>query len=166
MSESKQIMVVDDEEIIRDMLCSFLQKEGYKTVAMNTGENAISYAEKNKPDLVLLDIKMPGLNGFETCYILNLIPPISPRTGVMIISGYASPGNVEESLNKGAIDVIKKPFDLDDVRYRISTWFDKCSIEDDVLRLKEYTKKVSKYLIAKGIAKGIAKEQQHRTRIN
>jgi len=123
MPEAKLIMVVDDEEVVRNLLCSFLQKRGYKTVALGDGESAISYAEKNKPDLVLLDISMPGLDGIETCDRLKEVLQASGDVEIIIITGYPSIENVKKSYVSGATDIIRKPFDLEDIDRRINQWF-------------------------------------------
>ena len=91
------IMIVDDEEVVREVLCSFLKKMGHQTVALPDGQSAISYAEHNKPDLVLLDIKMPGLSGIETCYKLKRMLQFSPPIGIIIITAYDSYETVEKS---------------------------------------------------------------------
>ena len=146
MSDQRLVMVVDDEEVIRDVLCTFLEKKGYRTVALPDGQSAISFAAREKPDVVLLDIKMPGLNGVKTCRRLKEMLQSSPSTGIIIITGYGSRSNVEKSFSSGAVDVIKKPFDLDDVDQRINIWFEVRNIEDELSRLLLYTEKVNWYL--------------------
>jgi len=143
MSERKLIMVVDDEEVVRDVLCAFFEKKGYETVAVEDGHNAVSYAEIKKPDIVLLDIKMPFLDGIETCHMLNLILRPSRHTGIIIITGYMSSENIEKAFSSGAVDVIKKPFDLEDINKRINIWFDiRDAFEDEYLRRMAYIEKV------------------------
>jgi len=146
MSERKLIMVVDDEEVIRDVLCTFLEKKGYEAVALPDGQSAISFVKTNEPDVVLLDIKMPGFDGIKTCRRLRQLLQASPRTGIIIITGYGSPKNIEKSFSSGAIDVIKKPFDLEDVSQRINIWFEVRNIEDELSRSLLYTEKVNWYL--------------------
>ena len=136
------IMIVDDDEAVRDVLCSFLEKKGYQTMAVPDGQSSISDAEHNKPDLVLLDIKMPGLSGIETCYRLKQMFQSSPPTGVIIITAYDSYENVEKAYSLGAIDLIKKPFDLSDVNQRINAWFDVRNIENEVVQMRLYSEKI------------------------
>ncbi len=136
-SESKLIMVVDDEEVIIDVLCSFLERRGYKTFAIKDGQSAISCADKKKPDLVFLDIKMPGLNGIETCYRLKQMLQSSLTTGIFVITGYYTRENVEKSYRAGAVDVIKKPFDLEDINNRINKWFDLINVKDGSFQGRE-----------------------------
>ncbi|HDH50125.1 MAG TPA: response regulator [Nitrospirae bacterium] len=142
VSKTKMIMIVDDEAVVRDVLCSFLELKGYKTVAKSNGQSAISYAEKKKPDVVLLDIKMPGMNGIETCSRLKQVLPSSPGTGIIMITGHDSKGNLENAYSSGAIDFVKKPFDLEDVNQRIRIWYEVRNIEDELSRLTKYSEKV------------------------
>ncbi|GBE05827.1 MAG TPA: response regulator [Nitrospirae bacterium] len=145
-TKPKTVMVVDDEDVIRDILCTYLEKKGYKTVDLPDGQSAISYVEKKTPDVVLLDIKMPGMNGIKTCQKLSQALKPSSKTGIMMITGYGSPENMEKSFSSGAIDVIKKPFDLEDVNQRINIWFQVRNIEDELSRSLLYTEKVNWYL--------------------
>lgn len=152
MSKSKHIMIVDDEAVVRDVLCSVLEKKGYKTVAIADGDTAISYAETKKPDLILLDIKMQGLDGIKTCLRLRQTLQIeemlrlTPRTGIMIITGCNAPQSVEKSFSAGAIDVIRKPFDLEDIISRINIWFEVRNIESKLLRQWVYKDKRNWYI--------------------
>ncbi|GBE39589.1 MAG TPA: response regulator [Nitrospirae bacterium] len=142
MPGPKLIMVVDDEAAVRDVLCFFLELKGYKTVARSNGQSAISYAEKKKPDVVLLDIKMPGMNGIETCSRLKQVLPSSPGTGIIMITGHDSKGNLENAYSSGAIDFVRKPFELEDVHRRINTWFEVRNIESRMVRSLVYSAKV------------------------
>ncbi len=142
MSNTKLIMIIDDEEVIRDVLCTFLENKGYQTVALKNGQSAVKFTETIKPDVVLLDIKMPGIDGIETCGKLKQALKSSPRTGIIIITGYGTPENVEESFNKGAIDVIKKPFDLNDVHLRIQAWLEVRNSVSEETKTDEYKRKL------------------------
>ncbi len=146
MSKQNFIMVVDDEEVIRDVLCSFLERKGHKTLALSDGQSAITRAEKEKPDVVLMDIRMPGLDGITACKKLRQLLKSSPGTGIIMITGYGTKENVEKAFSSGAIDVIKKPFDLEDVNQRINIWFEVRDIKDELSRSLKYTEKVTWHL--------------------
>ncbi len=144
MSKQKMVMVVDDEELVRDVLCSSLKYKGYKTVPIDNGRSAISFAEKNKPDIILMDIRMPGLNGIETCSRLKKMLKSAPTTGIIMITGYDAIENLENAYRSGAIDLIRKPFDMEDINRRINIWFNVRDIKDDLSRLLTYSEKVMK----------------------
>ncbi|HDK81861.1 MAG TPA: response regulator, partial [Nitrospirae bacterium] len=134
-SGSKHILIVDDDEAVRDVLCSFLEKRGFTTAAVRDGKSAISFAATHVLDLIFLDIKMPGLDGIETCKKLmlkrrkELALKLFPNTGIIIMTGYEFQEKENDPYLTGAIDVIRKPFDLKDVYLRVKTWFDLESIE-------------------------------------
>ncbi len=142
-SASKLIMVVDDKKVVRDVLCIFFEKKGYRTLAFSDGQSAITSAGKEKPDVVLMDIKMPGLDGITACQRLRQMWHSSPYTGIMMITGHDSRRNMDKAFSSGAIDVIKKPFDLEDIDSRIDTWFQVRKIDSGTVRSLVYLAKVS-----------------------
>ncbi len=86
MSEKKKIMVVDDEEAIRVLYVDEFEDEGYDVVACSNGEEALEVFDKEKPDLVILDIAMPGMSGLE---VLSKIKEKSPKTPVIMSTAYS-----------------------------------------------------------------------------
>ncbi len=143
MSHPKLIMIVDDEEVIRDVLSSFLMKKGYETIPVEDGLSAVKNAKERKPDLILLDIKMPGINGLETCQMLKQTLQTNPPTGIIVVTGYDSDENIDKSYSSGAIDVIRKPFDLDDINRRVKIWFDVRDVEDEFGRVLAYSERIN-----------------------
>ena len=106
------ILVVDDEASICSSLCNVLEDENYTTFSASNGQEALEMLKEHKPDLVFLDIWMPGWDGIET---LERIKKISPKTEVIMISGHATIANALEATRRGAFDIIEKPFDIDSV---------------------------------------------------
>ena len=110
--EEGKILIVDDEEGIRDLLCHFLEGKGYKTrSAVDAGELLVQL-NKELPDIVFLDIQLPDINGLE---LLKMIKQIDEDIIVIMISGYATEKIAKETLRFGAFDYIRKPFDLEHV---------------------------------------------------
>ncbi|TAN44441.1 MAG: sigma-54-dependent Fis family transcriptional regulator [Nitrospirae bacterium] len=108
----KTILIVDDEEGIRDTLSGIFEDEGYEVVTAKTGEEAIETLKEQTADLALLDIWMPGIDGIET---LTQIKPMAPNMPVIMISGH---GNIDLAVNAtrlGAYDFLEKPLSLDKV---------------------------------------------------
>jgi len=105
---AKKILVVDDEEDIVDLIRYNLEKEGYAVATASDGNIALSVAEEFKPDLIILDIMMPGPDGFEVCRQVRLIPGLAP---VSIIFLTAKTGEIDQilGLELGADDYIQKP---------------------------------------------------------
>ena len=106
------ILVVDDEEGIRESLSGIISDEGYRVAAVESGEAALEYLEKDTPELVFLDVWLPGMDGLET---LKKMKERFPDTAVVMISGH---GTIETAVNAtaaGAYDFIEKPLSLERV---------------------------------------------------
>lgn len=106
----KKILVVDDEPAIRNMLKKFLTKKGYKAIIASSGEEAIKKVKKEKPHVVLLDIKMPGIDGVET---LKKIKTLDKKTGIVMITVVDDEEIARKCMGLGAVDYIAKPLGLD-----------------------------------------------------
>lgn len=104
----KKILVVDDEEDIVDLIRYNLEKEGYSVATASDGNSALQIAGEFKPDLIILDIMMPGPDGFEVCRQVRLIPGLAQ---VSIIFLTAKTGEIDQilGLELGADDYIQKP---------------------------------------------------------
>jgi len=111
--ESSFILVVDDEEIMRSFLQDVLAGEGYQVDGAPTGEEAVNKASRKRYDLVITDIKMPGIDGMG---VLSQVKELSPTTEVVVMTGYASLESAVESMKMGAADYITKPFNIDQIR--------------------------------------------------
>ena len=105
----KKILIVDDEKDTRDTLEEILIDEGYQTFAALSGRSALMKVKKNKPDLVLLDIKMPKMDGIEA---LNRIKKINKHVGVIMITAFGALDTAKDAMRLGAYDYITKPFDM------------------------------------------------------
>ena len=106
------ILVVDDEESLRTVLSSELISEGYEVRTAADGDDAIAEMRNVDFDLVLLDIKMPRMNGFE---VLKHIKENHARSKVVMLTGFADLKNAIESKKLGADDFVSKPYDLVDL---------------------------------------------------
>ena len=112
MAQPFNILVVDDEDALRTVLSSELQSEGYSVVSASDGDEAISVLQQKSFDLVLLDIKMPRVDGFEE---LRFLKERYPKTKVIMLTGFADLKNAIESKKLGAEDFVSKPYDLVDL---------------------------------------------------
>jgi two-component system response regulator PilR (NtrC family) len=110
------ILVVDDERSIRDSLKMVLQEEGYEAQTAADGKEAMSLLEQNDYDILITDLKMPGMDGME---LTKQCLQVYPQTSVIIITAYGSLETAIEALRLGAHDYILKPFDFDDVLLKI-----------------------------------------------
>ena len=115
--DTAQILVVDDEGAIRYSVSKTLQRVGYDVSAAASGEEALEMIEKQHFDVILTDIRMPGISGVE---LLSRIKEISPDAVVILMTGYASLGTAVESLRLGAHDYLVKPSSSQDIRQSVS----------------------------------------------
>jgi two-component system, response regulator, stage 0 sporulation protein F len=112
-----KVLIVDDEPDVRQLLYDFLTGRDYEVVLAAGGLEAIDLVEREKPDLVLLDVVMPGMNGVET---LRRIAEIDPRLRVIMVTANADIGLTSRLLAMGAVDYIPKPFDLEYLEQAVS----------------------------------------------
>ena len=108
----EQILIVDDEKRIVENISLCLQKEGYRAVGAYNGDEAIRFFGRQRFDLVLLDISMPGMNGYE---VMEHIYGLDDEVLIIIITGYASVESAVRALKLGAWDYLKKPFEYADL---------------------------------------------------
>ncbi|MCM3764057.1 MULTISPECIES: response regulator [Bacillaceae] len=113
MKEKEKILIVDDQFGIRILLNEVFQKEGYKTFQAANGVQALEIVKNHAPDLVLLDMKIPGMDGIE---ILKRMKVIDPDIRVIIMTAYGELDMIQEAKDLGAITHFAKPFDIDDIR--------------------------------------------------
>jgi DNA-binding NtrC family response regulator len=110
------VLVVDDEPVIRDTLAEFLQQEGFAVTACGTGEEAVERAGRQRFDVALCDINLPGLDGIE---VMERLAKVSPETFVVLITAYATVETAVEAFQKGASDYLMKPIILHEVLGKI-----------------------------------------------
>ena len=106
------VLIVDDQDSIRMSLAAVLEDSGYNIIEAESGYQAIDAVKQSSIDLVLLDIKMPGINGVQT---FREIKKISPGTAVVMMTGFALEDLVEAALEEGAYSVVYKPFDVEKI---------------------------------------------------
>lgn len=111
-----KILLVEDEPRLNDFICKGLEQQGYAVDAVTTGSEALSLAATESYDLIILDVMLPGLSGFE---VLENLKKFEIKVPVIIVSALNSSERVIEGLDKGAIDYIKKPFDFGEFLARV-----------------------------------------------
>jgi DNA-binding NtrC family response regulator len=112
MAGKSRVLVVDDEEALRYLLSTELAAEGYDVETAGDGDEAIEAIRQKDYDVVLLDIKMPRVDGFE---VLRFIKQNKPEIKVIMLTAYADVKNAIEALKLGASDFVSKPYDLEDI---------------------------------------------------
>jgi DNA-binding response OmpR family regulator len=113
-----KVLVVDDELAIRELLDIFLTGEEYEVILASNGEEALELVEKEQPKAVLLDIKMPGINGIEVCRRLKAK---DESKFIPIIMITASMDHRTEAVEAGADDIVTKPFNMEQLSFRLKS---------------------------------------------
>lgn len=129
--ETPLILIVDDNSDNRLILRSLLQKRNYQTIEADSGQQTLEMARSRDPDLILLDIMMPGMDGFEVCRRLRADEATAP-TPVIFVTSLARSESIEKAFESGGSDYITKPFIREEVFARISLH----------IRLKQATQRV------------------------
>jgi two-component system KDP operon response regulator KdpE len=110
-----KLLIIEDDLTLNSLLAAYLGKRGYDILSAMDGEEALRLAEEGQPDLVILDIMMPGTDGWETCRRLRQ----TSQVPVLILTAKVSQDDVLRGLQLGADDYVKKPFDLRELELRI-----------------------------------------------
>jgi len=109
---SQRILIIDDEEHMRRILCKALEQEGYEADMVGDGPDGLDLLNKREMDLVLLDMKLPTMDGME---VLKNIKELYPALPVIVITAYGSIEMAVAAIKAGAADYITKPFDIDEL---------------------------------------------------
>ncbi|TCS70479.1 two-component system response regulator (stage 0 sporulation protein F) [Effusibacillus lacus] len=117
MGMGKKVLIVDDQYGIRVLLNEVLEKEGYSVFQAPNGQTALEIVKLEKPDLVLLDMKIPGMDGLE---ILRHIRVIEPDLKVFMMTAYGELDLIKEAMALGALTHFTKPFDIDELRKAVN----------------------------------------------
>ena len=142
------ILIVEDELIARENLDHVLKKEGYDTVAVESGALAFKELEKREFDLVMTDLRMQQVDGLQ---VLERTKELYPDTEVIVITGFATVSTAVEAMQKGAYHYLPKPYKIDEVRVLVSKALEKRSLRQEVTELKRQvqSQKAVPFLVGK-----------------
>ena len=142
MKPPARILIVDDEAIMRDSLNDWLMEDGYEAVAVEDGQKAIEIVRSQPFNVVLCDLKMPGMDGIET---MQKIKEINKDLPVIIITAYATVNTAVESMKQGAYDYIVKPFDPEEVSHLIRKIISHQQLLQENILLRQELKRVYQF---------------------
>lgn len=118
MSDQPKILVIDDESIARITMDALLSSENYEMFFAESGEDGIVIASRTQPDIILLDVMMPGMNGFETCRKIRSMPDLA-EVPILLVTALDDRESRMAGLQAGADDFITKPYDIFELQVRI-----------------------------------------------
>lgn len=125
--DKKKVLIVDDQNGIRVLLVEVFSNEGYETFQASNGKLALDIVRKESPDLLLLDMKIPGMDGLD---ILKHVKQINSDIKVIMMTAYGELDMIKEATQLGALMHFTKPFDIDELRQAVN-----CHLQEDVSKL-------------------------------
>lgn len=148
MSDGKLIFIVDDDDALSEMLQIVLRQEGFETVRVATGDAALSEFQRSRPDLVLLDLMLPGRDGVTVCKELRQLSGVP----IVMLTAKSDTDDVVAGLEAGADDYIAKPFKTKELIARIRSRLRRATDEEgeDIRRIGDLTISVSAHSVKRG----------------
>lgn len=148
MTTANKVLIADDEPDILEIIQYNLQGEGYEVVAVKNGNDAIDQAKIFQPDLIILDIMMPGKNGIEVCNILRMQPAFK-ETLIIFLTALSDEGTEVKGLETGADDFITKPISPKVLVSKVNALFRRINKEDSgVLQIGDLKIDREKYIVS------------------
>lgn len=130
-----RVLLIDDERDFLDTLVKRLRKRNLEVAGVNSGEEALQVLKATPMDVVVLDVRMPGMDGIQ---VLREIKTINPLVQVIMLTGHASVEVAVEGMELGAFDYLMKPANLDELLYKIQDAYKAKTIQEQkIARLKE-----------------------------
>jgi two-component system sensor histidine kinase/response regulator len=134
MTNLSRILIIDDEEVVLDSCTRILKNGPYKIATATDGRRGLSLVEEFQPDLIYVDLKMPGLSGIE---VIDKIRDSDPSIVVIVITGYATVSSAVEAMKNGAYDFLPKPFTPDEFRLITQRGLDKRRLVLETIQLRK-----------------------------
>ena len=128
-----KLLFVDDEIDFLEALLKRMKKRGVDVTGVGSGEEALSFLDTNQVDVVVLDVRMPGMDGIET---LREIKKRHPLVEVIMLTGHANLEVAIEGMELGAFDYLMKPMDIDELLYKVEDAYKKKSLHEQKIRKK------------------------------
>lgn len=157
MTPPARLLVADDNAVNRRILGGALVKAGYQVIEASDGQEAVSRARANRPDLVLLDVAMPHRDGFEVCTILRSEPDTA-RTPIIFVTAKFEPDDIARAFALGASDYVTKPFHMTEVKARISAHLRLVEAQEELARTQSRLLRAHKLEAIGQLAAGVAHE--------
>jgi sigma-B regulation protein RsbU (phosphoserine phosphatase) len=117
---TETVLIVDDDDLIVEVMEAHLERAGYDTISVFSGEAAIDAVKKRPPDIILLDVTMRGMDGYETTKILKANPKTA-KIPVLLVTGYHETRDIKQAIDAGVDDIIFKPVNTPLLMLRIKS---------------------------------------------
>ena len=147
MNIAKKILIADDEPDILEIIQFNLQAEGYEVITAKNGDEAVEKAKKNEPDLIILDIMMPGKNGIEVCNLLRMMPAFK-STLIIFLTAISDESTEIKGLETGADDYLTKPISPKILTSKVNALFRRLNKEDTgIIKVGDFEIDREKYVV-------------------
>lgn len=133
MDQAPRILIIDDEEVVIDSCIQILRGGGYELAAATDGTRGLKLVQEFHPDLVFVDLKMPGISGFE---VLEKIREMDVTIVPIVITGFATIGSAVDAMKKGAYDFLPKPFTPDEFRLIVRRGLERRKLVQETIALR------------------------------
>ena len=133
-TEPFRVLVIDDDPGVREYLEALVSRQGYRATAVPDGEQALACLDRFRPDIVTLDVVLPGMDGLET---LRRLKEVLPDVPVVMLSGHGQARNIVEAMRLGASDFLRKPFEVEELEIAFQKALEKRSLTQEVERLRD-----------------------------
>ncbi len=147
MAEPYRVLVIDDDPGLRDYLGALAARQGYVVLSVPTGEEALEKLDDARPDLVTLDLVLPGMDGLET---LRHIKKRIPDVPVVMLSGHGQARNIVEAMKLGATDFLRKPFEVEELEVSFQKALEKRALREEVEELRGRVRSEAELLLLCG----------------
>jgi len=147
MAERVRVLVIDDDPGVRDYMEALVSRQGYRVFAVADGEQALKTLEETQPDLVTLDVVLPGMDGLET---LRELKQRLPEVPVVMLSGHGQARTIVQAMRFGASDFLRKPFEVEELELAFQKALEKRALKQEVERLRGRARSETELLLLCG----------------
>ncbi len=147
MADRFRVLVIDDDPGVRDYMEALVSRQGYEVTAAADGEEALRNLETIQPDLITLDVVLPGMDGLQT---LEKLKQRLPDVPVVMLSGHGQARNIVEAMRRGASDFLRKPFEVEELELAFQKALEKRALKQEVERLRGRARSETDFMLLTG----------------
>ena len=147
MSERFRVLVIDDDPGVRDYMEALVSRQGYEVFAVADGEEALDSLESTRPDLITLDVVLPGMDGLG---VLGELKKRLPDVPVVMLSGHGQARNIVQAMRLGASDFQRKPFEVEELELAFQKALEKRALKQEVERLRGRARSETDFMLLTG----------------
>jgi signal transduction histidine kinase len=140
----KRILVIDDEKVMLESCRKILEKTGYRVEAYDNGKEGIARFRQSPPPLLIVDLKMPDINGLQ---VIERVREVDPQSVIVVITGYATVSAAVDAMKAGAYDFLPKPFTPEELRLIVNRGYERWHLAQESQRLRREKEEIQRNFI-------------------